>query len=127
MSSLELATPATIVDLADVFGRGDPGLWVIARRQLGLGPTHAIRDAAGALVVGGYARDGDWLEAWFWVHPRAARHMGEILRLVRLTLRSHGEDRVYAVMRSDAGRRIARALGFRPAPSVANMEIWTHG
>jgi len=127
IADLVLASPATIVDLAEVFGRSSHELWHLGRRQLDAGPSHAIRDREGALVVGGYVRDGDWLETWFWVHPRAGKRMLEIVRLVRLTLAEHGEDRIYAVVRSDAGRRIARALGYEPFSIVAGHEVWVHG
>lgn len=124
---LVLVSPATVVDLADVFGSGDYGLWVAAKRQVAAGPSYAIRAVSGAVVIGGFVRDGDWWEAWFWAAPSAARHMLAIVRSVRLTLRDRGDDRIYAVIRSDAGRRIACALGFRAFRIVNGREVWTHG
>lgn len=125
---LTLSTPATPVDLADVFGEGSYVDWRVALAQLGAGPSHAIRSPDGrALVVGGYVPDAGWLATWFWASPAAASHMGAVLRLVRLTLAEHGQDRIYAEVRSEPGRRIARLLGYRFASKWGQHEVWTHG
>lgn len=124
---LVVTSPATVVDLAEAFGSDSYATWVLARRQIATGSSWAISSNAGIVALGGLVRDGDWWEAWFWPTPLAPSRMVRVLRLVRLTLRAHAHDRVYAVIRSDAGRRIARLSGFHPFGIVKNCEVWAHG
>lgn len=130
VGQLVLYRPATILDLAEVTGPLPYLIWDRARRQLDAGPSYAILNDDGALAVGGFARDTgagvDLWETWFWARCNAAQHMVAILRLVRLTLAEHPENPTYALVRTEAGRRIAAVLGYRRGSPINGHEVWWH-
>lgn len=124
MSCVEIAFPATPVDLAEVFGRRDVAMWHAGLRQIAGGPSWAARVDGAAIAIGGYCRDAQCWEGWFWTSPAAASHLSTIIRTARLTLRSLGDDPVYVVARSRAGRRIARLVGFEAYDTLNGREVW---
>lgn len=125
---LELAAPCGRADLADVYGRCAPLLWVAATRQLDLGLSFAGRDETGtAMFVGGYIPSVDCWEAWFHARPEGSSHMREALRLTRLTFAAlpHSDPRpLETAVSTRAGARIARALGFAFVGGNGAIEIW---
>lgn len=120
-----LVSPATLDDLAAVFGAGDYRVWVLARRQLDRGRSFALRRGGATIAIGGLAPIGAGeAEAWFWPGPHAARSMVAIVRAARLTVSASGYRAIRAHVRSDAGRKIALLAGFRPAAPGDGIELW---
>jgi len=128
MSALTLAAPCTRVDLAEIYGEVDATLWTLACHQLRMGPSYAVRGGDGrALFVGGFIPTGDCWECWFHAAPAAAAHMLALRRLARLTLLDlpHCDPRpVETIVRTPAGARIARMLGFCRVTVGDGLELW---
>lgn len=127
--TLELCAPCGRTDLAEIYGACVPLLWVCATRQLELGPSFAVREreTGAALFVGGFVPLADCWEAWFHAHPAGAPHMPALMRLTRLTfsvLPQSDPRPLETAVRTRAGARIARALGFAFAGSAGGIEIW---
>lgn len=110
-----LVSPATDWDLADLLGVCHPATWGLVRAQTRLGPSWALRDAEGAFAACGLAEIGgvDAFELWFLAHPRARRHLPQMLRIARLTVLPAVDAPIMGRVRRESGRRLARLLGFR--------------
>jgi hypothetical protein len=113
--TLSLHQPATQMDLACCAATTTMQVWAMAKVQLKLGPSWAVRLADGeALICGGYIfRDEETCDAWFMASPAAARHMVRIIRIIRLTGIPAPYRRAITFVTTPEGRRIARACGFR--------------
>lgn len=126
--SLTLHAPCSRVDLGEVFGEVSPFAWTVACQQLATGPSYVVRDgSARALACGGFIPLGDTWENWFHAAPAAAPHMRAVVRLARLTFADlpHSDPRpVETIVRTPAGARLARLLGFRHAITVDGLELW---
>jgi hypothetical protein len=113
--TLSLHQPATQMDLACCAATTTLQVWAMAKLQLRLGPSWAIRLADGeAVMCGGYIyRDEETCDAWFMASPKASRHMLGIVRIIRLTGIPEPYRRAIAFVTTPEGRRIARACGYR--------------
>ena len=121
----ERVSPATIVDLAECFVSGSRYEWEILRYQLMAGDSWAIRVKTGEnLIVGGFMPTGTEAEAWMVFAPLAKKHMLPVIRAVRLTLAESAYCRIYVVVLSREGRKIARLTGFHAVGKYNNSELW---
>jgi hypothetical protein len=120
--------PATQVDLAAcAAGVTTVTQWALARVQVRLGYSLAIRDeSGGALAVGGYVyRDDETCDAWFMAAPAAGRRLLAIVRLIRLTGIPGPYRSAIAFVTTPEGRRLVRAIGFSYAAERPDgMEVW---
>ncbi|MET3601043.1 hypothetical protein [Martelella mangrovi] len=124
MTTLEIETPATIFDMADMADAHTQIHWAIAKQMWSHGETHVLReDGKPICLFGIYPNDG-WAEAWFSVRPECARHMGLIVRHGRLTLDAAPYPAIVTFCATDAGRRLARLCGFRFVEHWNNTELW---
>jgi len=124
--ALIVRNPATLFDMAEMGGAGTRTGWMIAREMWRGGETFALQDGDQLIgLFGLYPIEGG-AEAWFNVRPDAGRHMGFIIRQIRLTLVSRDYPEIVVLCTSQAGRTIARRLGFRFVQTVEYGEIW-HG
>ncbi|WAC26332.1 hypothetical protein [Ancylobacter sp. SL191] len=127
-AGLILTAPCSRVDLGEVYGDLSPFVWVVACRQIALGPSYAISGPDGrALFVGGFVPMAEAWECWFHAAPAAAPHMVALRRLARLTLLDlpQSDPRpVETAVRTPAGARIARMLGFRQVLVTDGLDIW---
>lgn len=126
--TLTLHAPCGRADLGEVFGPVQVDVWTVISHQVGLGLSYAFRDAGGrAVACGGFIPLGDCWECWFHASPEAAPHMLAFVRLARLTFADlpHSDPRpVETIVRTPAGMRIARAMGFRLALALEGIELW---
>jgi len=124
--ALIVREPATLFDMAEMSGAGTRTGWMIAREMWRGGETFALQDGDQLIgLFGLYPIEGG-AEAWFNVRPEAAKHVGFIIRQIRLTLVSRDYPEIVVLCTSKAGRTIARRLGFRFVQTVDYGEIW-HG
>jgi hypothetical protein len=112
--TLTIHQPATQVDLACCAVTTTLQVWAMAKVQLRLGPSWAIRFPDGeAVMCGGYIfRDEETCDAWFMASPKASRHMLAIVRAIRLTGIPRPYRRAIVFVTTPEGRRIARACGY---------------
>jgi hypothetical protein len=127
--TLEISHPASIFDMAELIGATTRLQWAAAREMHANGRTWAVRDPQGRLILlaGLYPVDGDppAAEAWFNIAPGAGVHLLGILRVVKLTIGASQYGDIVTVCRSEAGKRIARAVGFSFYAHSTLGEVWT--
>lgn len=122
--ALTIDHPATIFDMAEL-GRASTAMhWAVVKEMWSGGQSWAVRDDDRLIGIMGLYPLGDGAEAWFNVHPDAARHMREILRRIRLTLVSSHYPEIVVLCTSKSGSRIARLCGFDFVETVERGEIW---
>lgn len=110
---LDVTSPATLLELAQLCGARSRLQWAVARDMWAEGQTFVVRAGDIPLLLGGfYPLGGGAAEAWFNVTPAAAPHMLALIRVVRLTMRASGYREIVTIATSVAGERIARAAGF---------------
>lgn len=123
--SLEITSPADLLDVAH-FCEGRRMLeWVTMRHMLAIGHSYALR-AGGELVAICFIcplKDGCG-EACFSATPAARPHMLAICRAIRLTISRSPYRAIVAVITSPSGARIAQAAGFRRQPDNELGEVW---
>jgi hypothetical protein len=122
-----LHQPATQMDLAACAPLVTMQIWAMARVQVRLGPSFALRDEAGeAVACGGFVyRDDETCDAWFMAGPRARKHMRDIVRAIRLTGIPAPYGRAIAFISTPAGRRIAEMAGYQRIDVRADgMEVY---
>lgn len=126
-TALTIHSPATAYDLAHCAGATTHQLWAMAKVQLRLGPSFALRGPDGTCIAcGGYALgapDGV-VEGWFMASPAASRHMLAIVRLARLTGKGLAYRRIRVWVSTGAGRRIAKACGYQMLGTAMGLERW---
>lgn len=131
--SLDLHRPASAADLAECMATTTLQVWALARVQVRLGPSWALRTADGqAVACGGYLAhptpgpDGGRLcEGWFMAAPEARRHMLAVVRAIRLTPIPPAYCRAIVFVSTPEGRRIAGLAGFRHIGTRSDgMEVW---
>lgn len=110
-----LHTPANQMDLAACAAAVTHQIWALARVQVKLGPSFALRNGeGGAVACGGFIfRDEATCDAWFMAAPEARRHMLQIVRAIRLTGIPAPYGRAIAFISTPEGRRIAEMCGYR--------------
>lgn len=113
---VDLVTPATEWDLAELLGVCSPMVWGLARAQLCFGPSWVLRDGDGAFAAAGLAEIEGWAAHEFWMiaAPRAARHTLRMVRVARLTILPTVDAPIMGRARTEAGRRLLRLCGFAP-------------
>lgn len=129
--------PATLLDMASLLGRTTPTHWRIARQMHAGGEAFAFRAGAELVAIAGfYPLPEDSAEAWFCPCRAADPENGlaapgarasDLVRAMRLTIRQSAYRAILTVCVTDQGRRIARVLGFRPAPPSDAGEVWRYG
>ena len=122
-----ITSPATLIDMAELCDVRSRLTWAVVREMWAGGRTFAARDGQRTVALAGfYPIDGDpeKVEAWFNVTPAASRHMLGICRAMKLTIRTSGYREIVAIVSTDAGKRIARALGFRFFGASELGEVW---
>lgn len=128
MSGFDLVSPCTIGDLAEVLGPVTSAQLGMFRGQIAAGNSFAGRNGLGeAVVCGGYlpVEGSDRGHCWFVVHPeRGALMMGRVLRTIALTMAMQPYAGLQVEAGTDAGRRIAAALGFEPPQQDTAQETW---
>lgn len=123
--TLEIETPASIFDMADMSGAATQINWAIAKQMWAHGESYVLRQSGEAIgLFGLYPNDG-WAEAWFCVRPKCSEHMLFIVRNIRLTLDAAPYPSIVTFCATDAGKRIARLSGFRFVEHWNNTELWT--
>ncbi len=123
-----ITSPATLLDMAELCNARSRMTWAIVREMWAGGRTFAARDGENTIALAGfYPIDGDpeKVEAWFNVTPAASGHMLEICRAMKLTIRACGYREIVAIVGTDAGKRIARTLGFTFFGSSEHGEVWS--
>lgn len=125
--TIAITSPASLFDMAELCGAHSPAAWAVAREMWAGGQSWAIRDRDElAAIVGLYPIAGTdrAVEAWFNFAPGASRHMLAICRAAKLTIRGGEYSEIVAVVSTDVGRRIARAIGLRFFKATELGEIW---
>lgn len=124
--SLEISTPATLLDMAELSGASSRLAWAVVREMHSGGQTWAIHDGDRLVAIAGlYPVDEVTGEAWFNIRPDAGRHMLSIVRAVRLTIRASPYREIVVLCLTGAGSRIARAAGFSFHSTTGQTEIWS--
>lgn len=122
--------PATLADLLAYLG---PRLTVPRRvyrhlvAQMAGGPVWVVRRTPDGppLALGGVYRfdDGRPGQAWLICKPEVGSHLAGVAGRARAAMRAARDDGpIVAVVRTAAGGRMARALGF--APLEAGGPVW---
>lgn len=108
-----LHSPASIMDLATCAGTCSPFKWGAIRSQAERGRTWVLRDDAGeAIACGGIMSDGG---AWFIAAPAASSRLVALVRAVRRILAGNVPAVVLVEVKTPAGARLARLVGFNPS------------
>lgn len=114
---VEISSPALEWDLAELAGRVSPVIWGLFRLQARIGRSWAMHDEDGTIAACGIVDlglDPPTVELWLVLGPRARRHLLRIIREARLTVFPEIDARIVVKVRTQAGRRLAEALGFAP-------------
>ncbi|TRL39836.1 hypothetical protein FNA46_07835 [Rhizobium straminoryzae] len=125
--TIEIDSPATLLDIADIHGCMSPLVWDICREMRRNGRTWSLRIDGDLIGVFGTYGDEKGAEAWFAVRPAASRHMLFLCRQIRLTLASLDYPEIVVFCETEAGRRIAALCGFQFAAHFEQREIWRYG
>ncbi len=85
----------------------------LARAQLAMGKSWAMRDESGvAVAVAGLVEaDRATADAWFVVAPVSRAALLSIVRAIRLTLKAEGYRQIRVVLTTAEGARLARLAG----------------
>lgn len=119
--------PANLFDMAELCGARSRMQWAVAREMWAGGNVWAAHcDGKAVAIAGLYPIEGreDAAEAWFDVAPAAAHHMLEICRAMKLTIQASGYREIVTIVRTDAGQRIAKAVGLQFFGSSELGEVW---
>lgn len=118
---------ANLFDMAELCGARSRMQWAVAREMWAGGKAWAARNDGKLIAMAGFypmeGQDGV-AEAWFNVAPDAAGHMLEITRAIKLTIRSSGYREIVTIVRTEAGQRIAKAVGLQFFGSSELGEVW---
>lgn len=127
--TVTITSPATIFELAELSHAMTRIHWQIAKDMWRKGATYAFRADGQLVALAGLfpVEGGQYTELWFSPAPAAADHMGPIVRQSRLTLARVPYRGIYTIVRTEAGQRIARLLGFRHEGNYELGEVWRHG
>lgn len=122
---LEIETPATIVDMAELSGSISRVHWAIVREMHRAGDTWAVRiDGDLVALIGLYPLGDDAWEAWFNLRPEMGKHLSELLQAMRLTVQTGKYREIATVCSTRAGKVLARRMGFSFAQTCDFGEIW---
>jgi hypothetical protein len=121
--------PCALIDLARLCGAVTPLQWSAARFMWETGKSWSIHAGDDLLVIAGVTPigvTGDF-EAWFAAGPQAGKHLGPVVRAMRLTLSELPQSDILTFVLTANGRRLARLLGFEAAADTEIGEIWRYG
>lgn len=121
---LTVATPASVVDMAECMGRCHPIEWAMAREQIRGGASFAWSVEGETIATGGLYPGVGVTDLWLAMRPEARPHMLKLVRSIRLTLDAGDYGRLRLATVSEAGARIARLLGFTSAGAIEGAEVW---
>ncbi|EFO29131.1 putative thymidylate synthase [Roseibium sp. TrichSKD4] len=122
---LEISTPATLLDMAELGGGKTRVHWAILREMRDGGKTWAFRNEGELIGIAGlYPITGDAWEAWFNLKPEMGGHLDQMFRAIRLTLQSGDYPEIIVICTSRAGKIMARRMGFSFAETCDAGEIW---
>lgn len=122
----QVQTPATIFDMAELGGAITQLHWAVVKEMWAGGETFSLRFNGKLIGLFGLYPVATGAEGWFIVTPDAAKHMQFLVRRIRLTLASCSYSEIVVLCTSEAGKRIARLLGFCFVETTERGEIW-HG
>lgn len=122
----QVETPATIFDMAELAGARTQLHWAVVKEMWAGGETFSLRLDGKLIGLFGLYPIESGAEAWFIVTADAANHMHYLIRQIRLTLVSRSYSEIVVLCTSEAGKRIARILGFCFVEQTERGEIW-HG
>jgi hypothetical protein len=126
--SSEGIRPATWLDVVAIVPRAPVGVVVGLRSQLEAGPAYALTRGGRVVMIAGLVPlPGGGAGGWFVPGPGAASAMRAMVRHARLTLAAAPYRPVIVQVKSEAGRRIARAIGFSPGWGGGPDEVMTYG
>lgn len=124
--AIVVTSPATIFDLAELGGARSPLGWRVLRLMAAQGSTWAAHDGEKLLCLAGlYPLGNGAAEAWFNIDPGAGRQALALLRLVKLTIAASGYREIVAVCGTEAGKRLARAVGMHFCEATHFGEVWS--
>ena len=125
MNGLEIRTPATIFDMADLGGARTAMHWAVLKEMHQNGLTWFVSfDGAPLGLFGIYPESQELAEAWFNVQPNAGLHLLRLVRAMRLTLNSLHYREIVTICGTPEGGRVAKAIGFSPSGFCKIGEIW---
>ncbi len=125
--SIEITSPSTIFEMAELGGARTQLHWAILREMHSEGLTWTVHENGRPVaLLGVYEADGI-AECWFNPGPELARHMRPLISAMRLTLAALDYPVIVVVCATEAGRRIASLAGFQFAETVNDKEIWRYG
>lgn len=121
---LDVRTPATIFDMAELAGAATWFHWRVAREMWSSGETYALEEDGRLIGLFGLYPTETGAEAWFSVRPDCERHMMFLVRRIRLTLKASHYPEIVVFCVTAQGQRIANACGFDFLASSELGEIW---
>lgn len=122
----QVGSPATIFDMAELAGAKTQLHWAVVKEMWSGGETFTLRFNDKLIGLFGLYPIETGAEGWFIVTPDAAKHMHFLICQIRLTLASCSYSEIVVLCTSEAGKRIARLLGFCFIEKTERGEIW-HG
>lgn len=122
----QVVSPATIFDMAELAGAKTQLHWAVVKEMWSGGDTFTLRFDDKLIGLFGLYPIETGAEGWFIVTPDAAKHMHFLISQIRLTLASSSYSEIVVLCTSEAGKRIARLLGFCFIEKTERGEIW-HG
>jgi len=126
--TLTVRSPSTIVDLANLSNTMDPVSWAVVREMWRVGDSFTLLwDGKAIAIANLYPMDDGGYEATFNFTPEATKHMLAIVRATRLTLIERAYPAIVTLCVTDAGARLARAVGFFHAKASPNGEVYAYG
>lgn len=121
----ELHSPASYFDMAQCVGSCRQIDWKLIKHQLAIGSSFSLKQNDAVIACAGIVPVSlDLAEVWFMPGPKAASGLLAVARATRLTLSRSPYAEHYALVRSSAGARLARLIGFERAGKRDGMEVW---
>lgn len=118
-------SPADLFDMAELSGAMTPLTWLVAREMHAGGDVWAVRRDGELIALSGLYPLGDGVgEAWFNIKPGRSGDMLPIVRQIRLTLQGTAYREIVVFCATAAGKRIAKAAGFRFFAETDIGEVW---
>lgn len=128
LDALEVTSPATLIDMAELGRVRSRNIWAAARRMLADGHSFAVRDGERLVAVAGLYpidREAGAYEAWLNLAPGAGALLWPLLGQIRLTLAAGGYRSIVVLCTTKAGAVMARRAGFAFAEPCELGELWT--
>lgn len=124
---MDVRTPCSIVELADLCGRVPHQYWILLRHMRDAGVTWSFHDDGGCFaIVGLYPLEGGDGEAWFMVDRASRAQLRALIRWMRLTLARLPYREIITIAVTPAGSKIAALAGFECVGSSDCGEVWSY-